>query len=350
VVERAQVTPAKPYIDLMVDSGAYSAWKSGAVIDISEYCDWIEANQSYIKYYINLDVINPNDPEAAARASLDNYLYMRKRGLHPMIVFHAKESFKWLKAMLTNGADYIGLAALSLGSHTLRSEWYKHAWDHISAPSGEPVIKAHALGEGRYECLAAFPWYSADSASWIFTANNAGVRMADGQTLSQSRDGVGQGGKLDVAGLADMDLGELAGYLEGLGIEPNAFLSADQREKTVLRTYIALQYYLRQERDIFDNHKWVRHKSSGLFTSHNRVRDKPTIALEGINYYSAIGNGTHPWAAIAFSRARRVLFSYAIIKLHQRHLKEFVYDPIGLCERGGYPAVSYSVLKEFVKC
>ena len=87
---------------LMIDSGAFSAWRRGAKIDLDHYADFIREHIELIDYYVNLDVIpgefgripDQSEVDASASASWDNFLYLRDRGLESIPVFHQGEDFK----------------------------------------------------------------------------------------------------------------------------------------------------------------------------------------------------------------------------------------------------------------
>ena len=54
-------------MDILLDSGAFSAWNRGERIDLSAYIDFVKANKGLNFRYINLDVI----PEALVAVSGD---------------------------------------------------------------------------------------------------------------------------------------------------------------------------------------------------------------------------------------------------------------------------------------
>src|SRR4051812_44347063 len=84
-------------MSILLDSGAYSAWTKGVVIDLPSYIQFIKKHRRMLAGYVNLDVIpgqdgrRPHDREqieAAARASYRNLQLMRDAGLTPIPVFH----------------------------------------------------------------------------------------------------------------------------------------------------------------------------------------------------------------------------------------------------------------------
>jgi hypothetical protein len=150
----------------MLDSGAYSAFKLGRSIDIEKYIQFLSDNP-WIKLYVNLDVINPRDPNEAAYLSLANFETMCERGLSPMPVFHVREDFDYLRKYLALGCDYIGLSA---SSQSEKSDWdfYEKSFEIIQR-TGQ-VVRVHAFGESASQRLKAFPFDSADSATWMLAA------------------------------------------------------------------------------------------------------------------------------------------------------------------------------------
>src|ERR1700678_1129246 len=105
-------------VRLLLDSGAYGAWRRGKTIDLDTYCDFIEENKNFVTSYVCLDTIpgsfgkmdkGQREIEVSAQLSFENQLKMRKRGLSPIPVFHQGEQFHWLKKMLDNGEPYIGI-------------------------------------------------------------------------------------------------------------------------------------------------------------------------------------------------------------------------------------------------
>ena len=53
-VHRASI-PTGRFSSIMLDSGAFSAFRSGKAIDVLEYCEFIERNWDRIDIYVNLD-------------------------------------------------------------------------------------------------------------------------------------------------------------------------------------------------------------------------------------------------------------------------------------------------------
>lgn len=169
-----------------LDSGAFSAWSKGAVIDLDEYIAFIKANIEHIEAYANLDCI-PGAPgrdataaerEAAARQSWENFEYMRSEGLDPIPVFHVGERWEWLERMM-GACGYIGLGGM-VGSHItpdLRRRWLDNAFARICSSNGMPRVKVHGFGMTAVPLIFRYPWYSVDSTTWIQVTANGAVML-----------------------------------------------------------------------------------------------------------------------------------------------------------------------------
>ena len=159
----------------MLDSGAYSAWSRGQPIDLDQYIAYIHTNAEHLDYYVALDVIpgsfgtrpTPAQVEESAAASWNNLLYMQAHGLSPIPVFHMHEHFKWLRKMIDHGCDYIGISPANDCTTHQKRMWLDKVFDFICDADGWPCIKTHAFGMTALPLLTRYPWYSADSVTWI---------------------------------------------------------------------------------------------------------------------------------------------------------------------------------------
>jgi hypothetical protein len=150
-----------PVKSTILDSGAYSAWNSGKVIDFDKLC--AEAGNGRWDEAVALDVIGDSD------ASLANARKMKERGLHVMPVFHFGESFSVLM-------DYkkefkrIGLSC-RFGEPVAKSM----AWLDQCFARAYPA-EFHSFGWVSEKALMRFPFTTADTASW-----HTGIRFGKGQ-------------------------------------------------------------------------------------------------------------------------------------------------------------------------
>ena len=105
-------SPPEYPVKLMLDSSAYSAWKSGVEIDLDKYISYCLANQAYLDTIVNLDVIpgefgrkpTVDEVEASAEQGYSNMKRMEEYGLSPIPVFHQGERPYWLERLIGEGA------------------------------------------------------------------------------------------------------------------------------------------------------------------------------------------------------------------------------------------------------
>ena len=98
---------------LFIDSGAFSAWTKGKQIDVEEYIQFINNNAEYITVAASVDkipgeartatVASEKDVEEAAKATWENFLYMRSKMKDKsklLYTFHVGEPWYFLKQAL----------------------------------------------------------------------------------------------------------------------------------------------------------------------------------------------------------------------------------------------------------
>lgn len=188
---------------LFIDSGAFSAWTQGKVIDVDEYINWINERSEYIDLYGQIDVI-PGDRNSgklpsveevreAASKTWENYLYMRPKMKKPeglLYTFHVGEPLEFLKQALEwrdengNLIPYIALGGMVGKPAEVRDRFLDQCFDAISK-SSNPNVKVHAFGMTDRNLLMKYPITSADSTSWIMTGA-VGSIMSDVGTVMVS--------------------------------------------------------------------------------------------------------------------------------------------------------------------
>jgi hypothetical protein len=168
---------AKP-LNLMLDSGAYDAWRHGKPVDLGAYIACCRNHADVIEQPVSLDSIpgKPGQPrtrkmaEEAASRGWKNYRRMKKEGIDAMPVVHNGEDRSWIDRYAEAGATWIGLAS---GSRAFpdyaRRVWLRGAFARLSR---YPGVRGHGFSETRLEIMSEFPWYSVDSATWLRCAVN----------------------------------------------------------------------------------------------------------------------------------------------------------------------------------
>lgn len=152
--------------DILLDSGAFSAWTRNARIDIEEYVEFIKRHGRRFTIYANLDVIGD------FAASMRNQRRMEALGVSPVPVFHMsapQESYASLDALCAE-YDYIALGGLA-GKNFSAPQKIAHldkCWQLIGAHFRRGhQVKVHGFGVTQMAFLERYPFYSVDSTTWI---------------------------------------------------------------------------------------------------------------------------------------------------------------------------------------
>lgn len=156
---------------VFLDSGAFSAWNAGAVIDIDGYCDYIKQNK---------DLWLIDDSGALMCSVLDgigdplktwqNQQYMESQGVKPLPCFHYGEDPRYLEWYIQR-YSYITIGGMVGKSAKQLINWLDVIWDkHILGKDGKPRTKVHAFGITSQDIMKRYPWFSCDSSSWIQAA------------------------------------------------------------------------------------------------------------------------------------------------------------------------------------
>lgn len=189
---------------LFIDSGAFSVAHSGCKIEIDDYIQFI-ANHKDIPNWAELDVIpypvlNTITAKHCSNASWDNYVYMKSTITHTNILplYHFGEPKEGLVRILNtevNGelATYIGIGGRHGVSNEEQIRYFQNVFTIIQN-SKNPKVRVHAFGITVPAILERFPFYSADSTTWLQSAINGSIltenlqmiRISDGTTSDKS--------------------------------------------------------------------------------------------------------------------------------------------------------------------
>ena len=183
---------------LFVDSGAFSAHTKGRELDVDEYIEYLNARQGCFEVIAQVDKIPGEFGKKKTREQLleapelswENYLYMRDRvidynNLTP--IFHQGEDFKHLHRMLETTFDgehipYIGISPANDVSTKEKAKWFETVF-RLIRDSSNPNVKTHAFGMTSLDLLEQYPFYSADSTSWLMTSANGSIMTSWGLML-----------------------------------------------------------------------------------------------------------------------------------------------------------------------
>lgn len=152
-----------------LDSGGFSAFTKGAVIDVYDYCDFIKRYNHVITHYSVLDDM------LCAEKTLENQKIMEEQGLNPIPCFHYNEDPKYLEYYIEN-YDYISLGGMVPVTTKDLIPWLDNIFrNYICDKQGYPKVKVHGFGLTAFNLMFRYPWYSVDSSSWLQTGRFGGI-------------------------------------------------------------------------------------------------------------------------------------------------------------------------------
>lgn len=150
-----------PGVNTILDSGAFSAWKSGTNINFEDLME--EASDREPKW----DEVAALDVIGSASESLYNAVEMQKHNLPVIPVFHYGEDWGYLQAYKDRFNGRVGLGGIATGISIVK----KRRWLEQCFAKAYPA-RFHGFGVASRDLLMDFPFASADTASW-----HAGLRF-----------------------------------------------------------------------------------------------------------------------------------------------------------------------------
>jgi len=180
-----------------IDSGAFTSHTKGIEVDVDTYIDYLNERIDSIDCAAQVDEIpgtfglpkSKKDLIEAPIISWDNYLYMEKRVKQPekiLPVFHQFEKFKHFETMVNYGVPYIGISPSNEISVSQKIPWINECFKIIEK-SGRTDVKIHAFGMTSLNVLEMYPFYSADSTSWLMTSANGAIMSKYGTIFVSER-------------------------------------------------------------------------------------------------------------------------------------------------------------------
>lgn len=176
-----------PDNELLLDSGAFTAWNKGHITTLDEcvsaYSRVMDVAAGKFKHIwmINLDRIpgergrtaTPEEIEEAIRISDENFEELVKRfGPVVLPVFHQDESIHRLEEVKKQ-AQYICVSPRNDLPERTRVSWSNRAHGYCKG------WKTHGLATTGYAMQKNSPWYSVDSAAWVLIAGYGRVLCED---------------------------------------------------------------------------------------------------------------------------------------------------------------------------
>lgn len=154
-----EIHEALPGVEIFLDSGAYSAFASGAQIDPEKYLRWVDRWASKVVAAAAPDVIG----DATRSHALTLEALQQDFGVPMLPVFHVGDPWSYLEeyAGLTEYLAFGGMVPFVLRGEILR-RWIAEGFRRLSHSH-----RVHAFGLTVAPLLHAFPWCSADSSTWM---------------------------------------------------------------------------------------------------------------------------------------------------------------------------------------
>ena len=153
---------------LIVDSGAFSAYKSGKIIHIKEYAEWAlkfkDEWEHKLKslYFVNLDIIG--DQEGSDR----NLKILQRMGFDPLPVLTVDAKRKQVEWVVNEYPFFLLAGGAVLGGQQLKI-WFDFVFSIVKEQYEKTGVmpKIHLLGATKEWVLKRYPAFSSDSSSWL---------------------------------------------------------------------------------------------------------------------------------------------------------------------------------------
>ena len=157
--------------EILLDSGAYSAFTKGRSVNLFDYMKYIEGNAEYISRYIALDVIGDNFATKAY------YCIMRNKGFTPIPVFHYGDDMRVLAYYSLDGAKTVALGGtVPIRDKKVVAEWCSEVKRLY------PDTELHLLGSSSQKIIDCGAVSSCDSSAWYTLAVNGKPKSIPGKT------------------------------------------------------------------------------------------------------------------------------------------------------------------------
>lgn len=147
--------------EIILDSGAYSAYTKGKSVNLFDYMAYIAENAEYISRYIALDVIGDSFATKAY------YEIMRSRGLDPIPVYHYGDDLSKALFYVQNGANALALGnTVGIRDKEVVALWCKEVHEQL------PGVALHLLGSSSRAIIDCGAVETCDSSAWYMMAVN----------------------------------------------------------------------------------------------------------------------------------------------------------------------------------
>lgn len=168
--------------NFFLDSGAYSAFTQNDEIAVEEYAAFLHEYKDKITTAASLDAIGD-----AKKSYVIYKLLTGTMECDVIPVFHCREDISWLVKYLDMDVPYIALGGMVPETTKWLYGWLDNLWEnYLTDSKGKPRLKVHGFGLTVASLMERYPWYSADSTTWLVGSRfgNAVVNYP-GRSLAQ---------------------------------------------------------------------------------------------------------------------------------------------------------------------
>lgn len=163
--------------NILLDSGAYSAFTKGKTVNVLDYIDYIQRNSEYIQQYVSLDVIGD------AYLTWMFYDIMKYHKLNPIPVYHYGDSLELLHRYVDCGERTIALGGtVPIKNKALIADWCVELKERF------PTVNFHLLGSCSKKVISCGALSSCDATSWYMMAVNGFPKDIVGRTKQSKID------------------------------------------------------------------------------------------------------------------------------------------------------------------
>lgn len=179
----------RPELRLLIDSGAFTAWKKATQIDIQHYIQFAKELRSSARCpieFIGLDIIadgnaTSDETEEACRQGFQNYEEMEAAGVQCLPTFHRGDPWPWLDRIAARAERFCLAPRVDGAKTTVKIEWLENCFKRLGE-SAWKTHRIHGLGISSAEIMETFPFYSVDStAASVAVAKFLSYRYFDGR-------------------------------------------------------------------------------------------------------------------------------------------------------------------------
>lgn len=191
---------------LMLDSGAFSAWRQHTSIDVDAYIEFCLQHHKYYDAVIALDVVNK------PRTSFDNFKRMQKAGLDVVPVYHIDEPLSFLYK-LCDECSYVGIGGIAWVYRKTKHIFLRKVFNDFPDPS---KIGFHGFGINDIDIMTTYPWKTVDATSAHRRARVGLIYTPWTRNLSINPTVPA----VRLKWWSDMKVATVDEYLKGIGVDP----------------------------------------------------------------------------------------------------------------------------------